>query len=88
MTSIVNQSGCQWWACMAPAQTARMRREYRDESCRLCRFHADEGEARGFWDEGHPNNTRWKQNDAEERAGGARRSAEHADAVPADQKVV
>ncbi len=76
MAAIVNQSGCQWWECTAPAQTARMRRESWEESSRLCRTHADEGEARGFWNEGHPNNTRWRQEDAERRAGEARRSAE------------
>lgn len=71
MTSIVNQSGCEWWACIAPACTARMRRERQGESCRLCRAHADEGEARDLWEDGHPNNTRWKQEDADERRGQA-----------------
>ena len=68
MTSIVNQSGCEWWSCIEPARTARMRRDR--VSCRLCRPHADEGEVKGLWDEGHSNNTRWKQEDAEARRGG------------------
>ena len=68
MTAIVNQSGCEWWACTEPAQTARMRREYPDESCRLCRAHADEGAVEGLWHEDHPNNVRWKQEDAALRA--------------------
>lgn len=64
MASIVNHSGCQWAKCSAPAQTARMRLGYPGVSCRLCLTHADEGEALGLWDEGHPNNKRWKQKDA------------------------
>lgn len=76
MTSIVNQSGCQWWACSEPSKTARMRREHHGESCRLCRAHADEGEAKGFWHDDHPNNARWKQEDVEERAWEARHAAE------------
>jgi hypothetical protein len=61
MTSTVNQSGCQWSECAAPAQTARMRRKYQGQSCRLCLEHAHEGEVKGLWDETHPNNVRWKQ---------------------------
>lgn len=76
MTVIVNRSGCEWWACTAPARTPRMRRAHQGESCRLCRTHADEGETRGLWDEAHPNNKNWKQRDAEERTGEARRAAE------------
>jgi hypothetical protein len=66
MASIVNQSGCEWWTCGAAASTSRQRRSR--VAFRLCRAHADEGEARGLWDEGHSNNMRWKQEDAEERA--------------------
>lgn len=77
MEPIVNQSGCQWWECKAPASTTRMRCDRQGDSCRLCRVHADEGETRGYWDERHPNNKHWKQRDEAHRAEEARQAKEH-----------
>jgi hypothetical protein len=83
MTTLVNQSGCAWWQCTRPALTPRMRRERSGESCRLCREHADEGEAKGLWHDDHPNNVRWKATDANERVWEAKRAAERAsEALP------
>ncbi len=47
---------------------------------RLCRAHADEGEVRGYWLDGHSDNARWKQEDASARAQETRCTAEQHEA--------
>jgi hypothetical protein len=66
MTMHVKQSGCEWRDCEQRAETVRVQRSS-GQVCWLCYAHADEGEVRGNWNDTHPDNACWKEEDAEWR---------------------
>jgi hypothetical protein len=76
---LVNRAGCEWWNCTAHAATQRKRKDRHDEASHLCTAHADEGDVKGLWDEDHPTNQAWRQEDYERRATARKRTVEMID---------
>jgi hypothetical protein len=77
--ALVNRAGCQWWNCTAHAATQRKPKDRYDEASHLCIAHADEGEAKGMWDEEHPTNQVWRKDDHARRAMARKRTIEMID---------